>query len=517
MSFLTSKQVFDQIFSPEETAAPDAAGASPEPESQKQKQAEPSVTSTPLAQFLNGLAGWLISQPGPLPQALGKHIREGKPLMVFSCREDVCSGLVSELYAQQIPYALLASPEGQYGFLVRSDDQTKTEEVQKKVLQAFSRRCEILTGEEIKRQTASSQDKSCIALCGLTLGQEEIFRKKFAQVRENAQLGVDRMADGTYTITLPTKDSIRIDEPESADVCRAWLETILSCGGPGGSRNEALAEYAFHLRRRLAQNFREAGVNLNKTPLWIVGGGKQYVKITANGFEYGHGVTKDQQVSLKPSVKIDITNPSYRKYLVSFVTRIPYAATTYDLNQAMLHLKRKKEKEKIDMLDLEPDAQQVIMARGEREMGQKIDRMIKSKIRHDPVMIASGHYNEKFMHYADEVKAFLKDLAYDRIPQGYSREEIADLRETMQRFGLDGEMYANTISEIDTLDIVEITDTIERISDIEEILEKEEEPEKEQERSQMRGSRDSRDSGYRNRGARQERSRDSLNSRGEER
>ena len=500
MSFLTSKQVFDEIFGQnfskpdlekqesgtpaseceqevqaEESCIPDKAGSSQNAEPSSEEKADAESVETAMGQFLEGLAGYLSGQPGPLPKILGAYIRGGGPLMVFSCREDVCASIVAELYTQQIPYALISSPDGQYGFLVRAEDQQKTENVQKAVLEMLSRRCEILTGDDIKRKAAASPDKSCISLCGLTLGQEEIFRKKFAQLQENAELGVDRMKDGTYMVTLPTKDCIRTDNPDTADLCRAWLEMILSCGGPNGNRNQALAEYAFDLSCRLAKDFREPGVSLNRTPLWVVGNSQQYMRISANGFEYGRGQNRDQKVVLKPVARIDITNPSYRRLLVSYLSRIPFAVTTYDQNEMMAHLKKKKEAERSrDLLDTAPDARQVIMERGEREMAHKIDQLIKNKIRHDPVMIETKHYSEKFIHYSEELTSFMTSLTDELFPEGYSKEDIAALNATMSRYGLDGEMYRETLPEIHSVEIIEITDTIERIADIGEALEKEE-------------------------------------------
>ena len=457
MAFNTSSSIFDSVF-----------GSEPE--------------KIPSEHFLSELGRYLYEQKSPLASALGEHINRGGSLSTFTCREDLCSDIADELYENDIPFVIVVSSDEKYGFVVRQEDAVSAKESCESVLTRKGRSCITMTGEDIQKQAAkySKNDRVCIAIHGFKYGQAQLFKQKYTEYTDAAKIGIDLMEDNTYSLTFFAKDSVKQYANGEHDLCRIYLDVILAMGGPYRAKVSQYAESKANMTERLANDFYEPGVNLYKTPLWVVGNGRHYIKVTANGFVHGIATVIDDDVSFNTLLQADITQPDYHELLVSYASRIVNPGCTYNLNEVIehfKHLERKKRREKeekdyIDVLDSIPTPEEIVHRRGEKQLASQFDTMIMRKIQNDPIMVMDGRYHEKFTHYISELKDVMKNFCIGRLPAGYSKEDNDRIRTILDKYGLDCEMYEPCLKNLKDIDAVEIAASVERIADVSERIAK---------------------------------------------
>lgn len=458
MAFMTSGDMFDSVFGKE-------------------------LEKEPTALYLDELSIYLKNKHSPLAQAMGEYISMGRELSAFTCREDVFQDVAEELYERNIPYAATATKTGDRGFLVRAEDMAAANEATYAVRGKRSRTCLVLSGKEMLRQAAKEKEKnrSCIAIYGLSTGQAQMMKEGFAKHVEAAKIGLDKMKDGTVTLTVFAPGSIKKNIRQGADLCTIFLEMILSSGGPDGVSKQACSELKATMQSRLAKNFQDGKTNLNKNPLWIVGSGTQYICVTAGAFTYGRAVVDERNVLFNQEFQADAIQPDYRQMLVSYAQRIPFPMLTNNREEVIEHfLLQKEDGDAFDILDTAPDAKNRVWSRGEKQMATLMDRMITRKIQNDSIMIMDGRENEKFEHFKQELIVFLEHLRLGHIPDGYEPSEGKALFEIMKKHKLEGEMFGQAILFMQTIDAVLITTTIERLADIGAIIDREKELEKEE-------------------------------------
>ncbi len=470
MAFKTSTDVFDAVFGRQE------------------KKNLPEQYLTEIAKYLQTRT----HVPGAV--ALGEWILSGKSLFVFTCREDMTETLAEKLRVAEVPYAVLFTSSGQMGFIIRSADGKKADEIKAATLIEASRTCRVVSGEDMINLAAASKakDKSCLAFHGLSKAQAYYIRDGYAKRFTHPEIGLDSMSDGTYTLTIRAQDSIKQNtRDDTSDICTILLETIMKTGGPNGRRNTYYAEMEEDYRERLSREFIEEGVNMNRTPLWIIGKGNQFVKITAQGFSYGHAVRKDV-VELKTELQVENVQPDFRQLLVSYTRRIPYKVFTYSSEAVIYHFSKKEEGE-FDAADISPEPMYYVYNRGEQELAKTIDQIMTRKLHNEEIMIMDGRWHEKYARYMEEAQAVLRALAVGRLPAGYEPEDLIKIRSILEKYKMQADMYEMSIDLIEKIQAVPIIETIERVADVQkklgitrETLEREKEKARE-ERAAKRG------------------------------
>lgn len=446
MGFLTSAKTFDSVF-------------------------EDAPQQTPAKEFLQEVAAYLKKKSTvPWAKDLGLWIESGKELSAFVCREDVMFDMAEELYEANVPYMVTTTVNGKIGFLVKQTDEEAAMAAKSRMLSRKGRSCMVVSSKEMLHQIGQSRetDKSCLAIHGLTRGQVQIIQDKYAEYMDVPKIGVDRMQDGTYTVSMFAKNSIKKNARAGVDFCRIFLETMMATSGPNAIKNNAYAALEADFKSWLAADFKEKGVNRNKTPLWIVGASKQFMKITEKDFIYGHAVMKNGTITLETEVQALADQPDYREFLVSYAFRIPYKSLTYDQTKVMRHLSKANDTDEEDTLDNSPMSNYRVWARGEKKLAKAIDIMMTRKLQNDEIMVMDGRYNEKFHHYVQEAIHFFEALGLDRMPPGYDVEDIDVVKSIMEKHRMDGEMYEHTAQAMQAVEAIILTNTIERISDVNE-------------------------------------------------
>ena len=446
MGFLTSNDNFNAVFGQE-------------------------AEKTPYEKFMAELGVYLRKkETNPYASEIGRCISAGIPLAAFSCREDVIVPMTDALYERNVPYIVIGTKDGKTGILLRKSDSEKADDAKKEVLEALSRRCTVLSGKDMIHNAAKvhETDKTCLAIHGLKPAHAQFIKEGYAQYLPDKKIGLDRMQDGTYSLIVMAASSIKKNARTGPDLCTIFLEAALKAGGPNAEMNGRYADSELRYQNGLAKSFKTEGVNLNKTPLWIVGTGRHYVKISGFGFTYGCAVTEGKEVSFKTEYQASIDQPDYRQLLVSYTSRIPYKEMTFNPDEVILHYSNISEEDYYDPLNASPTAQYRMWARGEKEMAGVIDKAVTIKIQRDDIMLMDGRWNEKFKHYLDELSKVFNALMMGHLPAGYEIEDEEKLKKIMEKYRLEGVMFEQAIIDLQQIEAIGITHTIERIADVNE-------------------------------------------------
>ena len=475
MAFQTTNEAFESVFGREQEATPPKA-------------------------FLDELSAYLQRKILPGAEELGRWIAAGKPLCTFSCREDMIQPIAENLYERSVPYAVTISVQGDTGFILRAKDKEKAKEVCRDTLEKKSRVCRMMTGMEVKQLLAKDKerDKSILIFSGLSASEVETFREKMSLYTKDTAFGLDETEDGTYKVTIFAKKNMQGENPDNVSLCRIVLETILLLHGPSGRQNQAKAGLRQHFRNRLSNGFREPGVNLTRTPLWIVGSGRQFVKVTGNGFEYGHVAVTNSAISFQCQFSASAEQPDYKQLLVSYTERIPDKMATYNLTEVTKHFKPELMPDALDKLDVSPTAIDRVYERGEKKLSILIDQMIWRKIQGKPIMLMDGRWDEKFRYYQNEVASLLENLDAGYIPQGFDPEDIDALKKILADHKLSLSMFENAITVMREMEVLSVSQSVERIADLNKHVEQRKEKAREK-RAQEREKKEERST--RSRGA----------------
>ena len=160
-------------------------------------------------------------------------------------------------------------------------------------------------------------------------------------------------------------------------------------------------------------------------PVWIVGDGERFVKRTEEGFELGHAMEIDDNVLLETDLAVDASDLKYETRLNSALAKITGHVCLYDIRDVIAWFKTKRSY----WQDKAVTGQKILIAHA--------DKMTAKKIRKDSTMRMEGKWDKKLSHYQHEISKLIAAAAAGKIPPGYTREDIHDLRNVIKLFDLD--------------------------------------------------------------------------------
>ena len=367
-----------------------------------------------LEDYLRGRKEWTS-------RSMYTWIRSGRKLCAFTCREDLVQPVIDVLMERGRPFVLVKESTGGTGFLIRDADSSNVKADTDEVLQAHAGYCEITTGEGagiIYRRTRV-KDRSMLVLGGLS--ENEIF---YLQEEARADLpglavGIDRMPDGTYTMTCHGESAFE----SGSRFGKALIEAVMLAGGECADeiRERGIQRKAY--LREKAAGFPDSN-GTRDGPVWIVGTGECYVKRTSDGFELGHAQELCGEVFLVIDVKTGKREEGYERKLDSALSRMTGHMCLYEESSVLEYFRNKKDH-----------------YRGSKENGIKTlvgcaSGVVSERKKRFP---KSRSWAGRMARYRDDMYRLLEGAGRGSIPRGYRKKDILRLRRIIQAFGLDME------------------------------------------------------------------------------
>lgn len=421
-------------------------------------------------EFLAALKKYLAGRGERSPKKILQWLNKNGKLSAFTCREDVLFPMVAELRQESVPYVIVKESSGNKGILIRDADTEKVKKLTRKVLREKASYCTVTTGDEAERAYLRSkeEDKMMIQIGNLT-EEEAMYLAELCNFALNGEIiGIDTMPDGTKLFTCHGKTAMT---KEKARLFRsAVAETAMVVNGEASKEIREYEQKVSSFRRERAAGFPDRNGSMDE-PVWVVGDGERFVKRTIDGFELGHAVEIGDNVILETDLVVDASDRRYEIRLNSALSRITGHVCLY------------KEEDVIEWFRTKRSYWQNKTVAGQKLLVSKADRMAAKKIRKDSTMRMEGKWDKKLSHYQHEMSKLIAAAAAGKIPSGYTKNDIYELRNVIKLFDLDTGKMQPAIEKMQKIETFEKEAGPRKIQNVQKHIEKAGQGKDSQERS----------------------------------
>lgn len=413
-----------------------------------------------INEFLKGLQSYLKTQTNnPAAIAIYEWMKKGGKLSSFTCRADLLKNMEKGLREENIPYVLVQEAKGDFGFLIRDKDKEKEKIIAREALKKSSTYCKVMSGEEAgeKYLQSKEKDKTMVAVTNLSLEEITYLENLCNDVLAGEAIGIDKMADGTYTLSChgPTAIDWRRNNPFPFALSSAVVAM-------NGSASKEMKKES-----KLNKEYREAKIlgfpdknGESKKPVWVVGHQNKYVKRTSRGFELGHAEEIGDNIILETDLKVDILDERYAERLNSALAKITGHRCLYTLPDVIAYFKTRKANYK----NVKLEAEMALLT--------EVDKVVESKIKLDSISSKEGSWEYKLKHYQSEISKVLAGIRDSKIPKGYSKEQMGALINLQQTLQVDTDKLTPSINKMLSIGVYERDAGPEKIADIEKHIDK---------------------------------------------
>lgn len=394
--------------------------------------------------FLKHLKSYLKAHKKyPAADAIYKWLEKGGSISSFTCRGDMVESMIDALRFNSVPFIIIQEVTGNKGFLIRSKDNDKQRKIVHQILKSSSNYCQITSGKEASQIYLKKRipNKEMIAIGGITKEQLVYIEEICNQILPGETIGVDKMQDGTYLITVHGYTSIMGSQLFREKNFAALLsETIVLFNGNAKKEINKISSDTNAFRLAKARGFLdESGTTQN--PVWIVGNENKFVKRVGEGFELGHAEEVNDEIYLENDTKVTFDDADYEKRLNSALANITNRKVLYRLSDVIEHFKNKKRQQRVNKIA------------GEKHLMEEVSRIVMNKVRGDATFVRGNNWAKKMIHYQNEAGKVLVGVKEGRVPNGYHREDIKELMDVAFRYRLDLNLITPAIDKLKNIEV----------------------------------------------------------------
>lgn len=404
-----------------------------------------------LRNYLHGRNEWSA-------QAMRRWLRGGGNLSAFNCREDAVQPVIDGFLRYQIPFVHVRETTGGTGFLIRECDAGRTREMTSDVLGSLSVYCKVTTSEQagLFYRRGKFRDKKMLHLTGLSKEEVYYLEEEAREALPGKAVGIDRMSDGTYMLTCHGASAF--DDAMDHPFREALMESRLLANGESAcSIAERGSQREEYLKQKTA-GFPDLDGGMD-SPVWIVGNGDSYVKRSQDGFELGHAVDVDGEVFLSTDLTVPLSDSAYERRLNSALSHITGHRCLYSMQDVLEHFRGKKDRivdpREVGQKALIRNASRMVAAKDAAEAGKK-----KKKT----------SWKQKMEQYQESMGVLLTAAAEGKIPAGYTKTDILQLRRVIRTFDLNMSLAAPAIDRMRNGKVYEREAGPARVADVEALI-----------------------------------------------
>ena len=472
MAFVVSKDVFDSVFNDyQEPGSEMQEEPVWEEKTDEEKKAAKDDRAKRLEQFFSLLKMYLARSEEPEARQIADWMNGNGAIMSFSCRKDVVVDMLSGMYANGIPYVVVACVGGRNEIIIRDCDQDKTVKVRDTMLKEKSMIVYRVSREKLKDMITTSDhtDKGMVTVYGLTEEEMSKLLDNCADISEDDLVAVDLCKDGTYCVSCHGGSFMRKENlKREKDFRQAYLAAILTMNGKNAAREQMRARSKEKFLKQLVNEFKTGHINLDTTPAWIMSGDGQYMKVTEKGFTAGGVKLVDGRPKFYEKVFVSNELQDYKWRLYSEALKLSSPVCTYDTSKALQFYMGRS-----SVLDMSPNLEDRKTAMAEQSLINTMDRMINRKMAGIGLATASPNWDKKMQTYEREAGNLLLAAAGRAdLPKGYSERNLREIRNVMEKNGLSPEDYAEAGRKLAEIKLEMVQAEPERIKDIVEEIRK---------------------------------------------
>lgn len=374
--------------------------------------------------FMDMLKDYLGKNKGESARKMSEWVENGNGLCTFTCRQDTLDMLCEEMSKDRIPYVLVKEANGKTGFIIRDKDSTQTQKTSARTIKKLSGYCRVTSGNEagMTYLKGKDEDKTMLIIGALSREEAFYFAELCSRIIPGETVGVDHMPDGTYMVTGHAKTVMRIKKNGSYP--GALAEAIVMMNGETGKEEREKVRKRLYYLQKKSGNFPDKNGG-HKDPVWIVGKGNCFVKRTENGFDACHALNIDGDVILETDYTVSKDDKRYGQRMNSALSRTTDHQCLYAI------------KDVLDYYRIPKRSIKTPKEKGQQMFISQAARIVTEKTSREKLTRMEGKWEHKFRHYQKEMKRVIEGAARGKIPKGYTRADIIELRKTAKVFGLD--------------------------------------------------------------------------------
>lgn len=432
MPFTISNKAFDDIFKDEKA---------------KKKLAD---------QFRADMTAYLKTQKSRSAGRLLQHLLSGGEMVAFQCREDMVPPMIDGLRRRDVPFLMVNAKNGNRGFVIRDTDRSLQRKAAKTLIKEEAMFCRITTSEIAKNtyMRSNEPDKTMIEICGLTKEEMMYLKEACNKALAGEVVGIDRMEDGTYTFWCHGMSALK---PHARYFPQAVSEAFLVVNGNEKDRVKQRLSDMQEYADLKAKGF-IAGNDDSRQDIWVVGDGNRFVKVTDDHFELGHAEEIRDDVALETDMSVPESDKDYNRRLNSALCNVLNKKCLFTEEDAIEHFRTKR-----------PYFMSMTHA-GEKVLIDQANEMIRRKILKDSIMHMEGRWQHKLIHYQKEMGKLLIATRDKKVPKGYNKEQILQLRKVCRTFHLDLAKLTPVIEKVMSLEVYARDPGKDRIKDVDRLI-----------------------------------------------
>lgn len=394
--------------------------------------------------FLKRLKSYLKTHKKyPAADAIRKWLEKGGSISSFTCRGDMVEQMIETLRLHAIPFILIQEITGNKGFLIRSKDNDKQRKIANHLLKTSANYCKITSGREASQIYLKKRipNKEMIAIGDLTKEQMIYLTEKCNHILPGETIGVDKMKDGTYLVTVHGHTAI-MGSPlvKGQNFASLLAETVILFNGNVKAEMDEFSTDTDNFRMSKAKGFPDQNGG-TKDPIWVVGNENKFVKRVERVFEVGHAEEVGDEIFLETDTKISLDDADFEKRLNSALANITKRKVLYRLSDVIAHFKDKKRKQRVNQIA------------GEKHLAEEVSRVVANKVRGDATFVRGNKWAKKLIHYQAEVGKVLVGVKEGRVPLGYQRDDIKELMDVAFRYGLNTQVMTPAIDKLQNIEV----------------------------------------------------------------
>lgn len=370
--------------------------------------------------------------------------------------------LTGEMYKHGIPYVMLTNGN----VLIRPDDLEIVRSINREVNIVKQNYYQEIPGNEFEDAIVrfdGIKDKTVFVIKDLNEYQLEVLKNKVNTISKGFTIGITTYDEEHSDVIVQGSKVFNANKSAEydMDLCKAYLSMQFSLYGENNEIKIAQIESDKTVDKNVAS------LKGNPQTHYIVGaeeefevikdshgmaildqngnpqydGIKQFIEIDENGFIYKTAQMGPNNEIIYDTPKggvVDIDNPDYELELQKYMDMIRDKSILNSPEELRNHLLDQKT---ANSNRPQKTAHQLDVSVAERSMVDKIDRMIKERVRNE-----KRHFddpNEAFLYYRQEADTILKATRDGKIPPGYKKTDIENIFGICKENGINFKTYGN--------------------------------------------------------------------------
>ncbi len=385
--------------------------------------------------FYTGLGNYLKSREDIVgAKALGQHILDHKPISFAYCRPDTILPMMHRLAEDRIPFVSIVTQDEERGFLIATKDADRYRSVKDRFLKDRSTAIEEKSCNDIFKESKNSNPT---ILMGLSDSHYAVFRRHLHESFAKLKYGHEEMADQTHTVAFKN-----LKQPVALALSKMLLQSSYEVSLMPETTKRDVNEMNFV--SLASKDFWKKGIDLNETPLYIVGSDRQYMKLTERDCEIGY--VKRGEVGKEafvPRTNLLRTEENFFALVCGYSRGIPDRTYTRDESAVLQHFDESKQRSLLDPVVPSISVNEVEMGKKAQEWVAFLHPLLSQKMeeRYPATQRIPSHIPSMYIR---EARMALQGITDHTTPPGYTKDEM----EAMQLFLIRGDYKTDQITTI---------------------------------------------------------------------